>query len=545
MKNRPPLTQYESFPDFLAGIADHGNSPALSWFTRRGEEKSMTYRELLRRVRALQKYLLGKGFDPGTHLAIVSENSADWIVCALAIMGCGLVAVAVDTEQTEEAIRDAIRASDSRMLFLSGTFLAPCRRLLHDNTVEEIVLLGVNTQDPETKSLEQLCQPTETTKELIGIPVPPEAPAHLVFTSGTTGAPRMVLLSNGGILSNLADTGAREFPAHNVLCVVPFFHSFGFSCAVLNCLLRGLHLYIGDPKGDLTHQLKLTCPDTLFAPPLLVEQLHQQIWDTAQNRSISRELRLRTRVASQCHTLHLPFHSQTVRYLTTETAGPLRYIICGGARLNRRATRELSLWGITVLEGYGAAECGVVSVNCSRIHRSRSVGFPLRSAEVRVVDGELQVRAPYQMLGYYGDDELTAQTITEDGFVCTGDLGRVERNGFLSLTGRKDHRIALKSGTKIAPETLEELVQVIPMVREVIVSGKETGEGELVLTATVYPDHDLTEMMTPDEIKDQLQREINEINYILPPERHIGAVQLRLLEFPKTAAGKIIRPPSN
>lgn len=352
-------------------------------------------------------------------------------------------------------------------------------------------------------------------------------------------------MSNGGILSNLADTGERDFPAHNILCVVPFFHSFGFSCAVLNCLLRGLHLYIGDPKGDLTHQLKLSCPDTLFAPPLLVEQLHQQIWDTAQNRSVSRKLRLRTQLASQCRTLHLPFQSQTIRYLTTQTAGPLRCIICGGARLNHKAARELSLWGIAVLEGYGSAECGVVSVNCSRIHRSRSVGLPLHGAEVRVVDGELQVRSPYQMLGYYADEELTAQTVTEDGFVRTGDLARVGRNGFLFLTGRKDHRIALKSGTKISPETLEELVQVIPMVREVIVSAKETGEGELVITATVYPDHDLTEQMTPDEIKDQLQREINEINYILPPERHIGAVQLRLLEFPKTAKGNIIRPPSN
>ena len=539
------VPRYETFPEFLKGIADlYGNRPALSWFTRRQEEKTLTYAELTGYVSALRKVLLRKELPRGTHIAIISENSADWIISALAIMACGHIAVCVDIEQSDDSILEMVRRSDCRMIFLSGTFLSICRPMLTTGEVEEIILMGNRTEDLQAQSIERLYQLGAELPEPECESISADLIAEIVFTSGTTSLSKMVMLDHRAIMQNTYDTGTRVCLYKRVFVSLPFYHTYGFNCAVLNSFLRGTHLYInGDLKATM-RDMKLAHPDSTLTVPLMLEAIHNQVWLTAERAGKAKTLRTLMNVAKFFRALHIPFHPKAFTALRENISDSLRLIICGGAHLSREIAEEFELWGIQVLQGYGITECSpLISVNCNYVNKLGSVGLPMPSLEVRIVDGEVWVRGPSVMRGYYNDEEGTALAMTENGWFKTGDLGRLDRRGFLHLSGRKKNLIVFKNGKKISPEKLEELIRIVPMVKEVVVSGAANGifADDVKLTASIYPDPVRTQDMSSYEILEQLQREVDEINRTLPSYQQIQLINIRTKEFSKTGTQKIKR----
>ncbi len=539
------VPHYAAIPQYLNGIAElYGSRPALSWFTRRKEEKSLTYAQLTDRVFALRNYLLHRDLPQGTHIAIISENSADWIISALAIMASGHIAVCVDIEQSDDSILEMLRRSDSRVLFLSGTFLSICRPMLTGGEVEEIILMGSRTEDPQTQSIEHLYQ--------IGAELPaPEQEvvtedmiAEIVFTSGTTSLSKMVMLDHRAILQNMFDTGTRVCLYKRVFVSLPFYHTYGFNCAVLNSFLRGTHLYINGDLKTTMRDLQLARPDSTLTVPLMLEAIHNQVWLTAERKGKDGALRALMKVAKILRRLHIPFHPKTFAALRENISPSLRLIICGGAHLSREIAEEFELWGIQVLQGYGITECSpLISVNCNYINKLGTVGLPMPSLEVKIEEGEVCVRGPSVMRGYYKDEEGTALAMTEDGWFKTGDLGSMDRDGFLSLSGRKKNLIVFKNGKKVSPEKLEELILIVPLVKEVVVSGTANGifADDVKLTASIYPDPERSQGMSSYEILEQLQREVDEINRTLPSYQQIQLVNIRTKEFTKTGTRKIKR----
>lgn len=268
---------FHTFPEFLEGIARlYGPRPALSWFTRRKEEKTLSYKELTDKVSALRNMLLEKKLPTGSHIALIGENTADWIITALAVISCGYVAVYVDTEQSDESIRDMVRRSDCRLLFLSGTFLPICLPLLQDGQVSGMILMGSKTTEAGVEMLEDLYA-AGAQKEVSAFPqTDPSQTAEIVFTSGTTSQSKMVLLSQGAIMQNICDTGTYVRLYERVFCSLPFYHAYGFNTAVLNSFLRGCHLYINGDLKTTMRDLQLSSPDSMLTVPLMLEAIHNQ-----------------------------------------------------------------------------------------------------------------------------------------------------------------------------------------------------------------------------------------------------------------------------
>lgn len=538
---------YDTFPQFLDGIAKtYGPRPALSWFTRRKEEKTLTYLELTQRTAQLRRGLLERGLASGSHVAILSENSADWIISFLAVVSCGCVAVCVDTEQADSIIREMVCRSDAKVLFLSSTFLPICLPLLDSCNVELIILMDGPVQDQRVCPISALYERGRALEEESPLPapdVPLDQTAEIVFTSGTTSQSKMVMLSQKGVMQNLCDSSLYVRFYDRVFCSLPFYHAYGLNSAVLNTFLRGAHLYINGDLKTAMRDLHLSRPDTMLTVPLMVEAIHNQMWLTVEKAGKADALRTLMKAARLCRKLHLPVKFKTLEQLREKALGTLRLLICGGAHLSRELSEEFELLGVQVLQGYGITECApLISVNCNYANKLGSVGLPLKTLELRLDDGEVCVRGPSVMQGYYKDPEQTAQAL-EDGWFRTGDLGYTDQDGFLYLTGRKKNLIVFKNGKKISPEKLEETLSAIPMVKEVMVYGTANGAfaDDVKLTASIYPDPQRCEGLSSYEILEHLQAEVDKINRDLPIYQQIQLVNIREKEFSKTGTKKIKR----
>ena len=542
------LPACSTLPAFLEWLYDsYADRPALSWFTRRREEMGYTYRELIDLVRVLQISMDRQGMREGAHVAILSENSADWIVTFLAAAANGCIAVCADTEQSDEGIRDMICRADTRFLFLSPTFLPICLPLLTQGRVERIVLMGGLSSEERVDSLDDLYQLGRELRAS-GAPVPapavgPDDTAEIVFTSGTTSKSKMVMLSHNAILQNMKDAARYVDLLPKVFCSLPFYHAYGLTCGVLDSFILGSHLFINGDLKTVMRDLHLARPDTMLTVPLMVEAIHNQLWLKAEQEGKADALRKLMRMAGLCRRLHLPVRFKALDQLREQIVGSLHLIVCGGAHLSREISEEFDLMGIQVLQGYGITEhAPLISVNRNTANKMGSVGVPMDSCELRLVDGEVWVRGASVMQGYYKDPEATAQAVV-DGWFRTGDLGYLDRDGFLYLTGRKKNLIVFKNGKKVSPEKLEELIAPLPLVREVMVSGSANGSSadDVKLTASIYPDPERTKDMSSYDILEQLQSEIDRINRDLPTYQQIQMVSIREKEFAKTGTRKIKR----
>jgi long-chain acyl-CoA synthetase len=224
-------------------------------------------------------------------------------------------------------------------------------------------------------------------------------------------------------------------------------------------------------------------------------------------------------------------------------AGNLHIIVSGGANLSEKISKDFELFGILILQGYGITECSpLVSANSNHSYKHGTVGHVLSSFELKFVDEEIWVKGPSVMKGYYKDPEQTAE-VMEDGWFKTGDLGYLDRNGFLCLTGRKKNLIVFKNGKKLSPEKLEEMIRPLPLVKDVIVQGTASGSStdDVKLTASIFPDAAQTADMSSYEILVALQKEIDRINDDLPGYQQIELLNMRDQEFERTSTKKIKR----
>lgn len=536
---------YDTFPQFVAGIAKtYGPKPALSWFTRRREEKQLTYTQLTDKVTALRRCLLKKKLPQGTHIAIISENSADWIISFLAIVSCGCVAVCVDTEQSDDSIRDMVRRCEAKLVFLSSTFLPICLPLLGEGQVSQMVLMGGLASDERVESLEALYEMgAALTEESEPVQVSPDQTAEIVFTSGTTSQSKMVMLSQKAVLQNCCDSSLYVRFFDRTFTSLPFYHAYGLNCAVINSFLRGTHLFINGDLKTAMRDLQLAKPDTMLTVPLMMEAIHNQLWLGVEKAGKADALHKLLKVAAVCKKLHLPIKFKTFDTLREKICDSLHLVICGGAHLSPEIAEEFELLGIQTLQGYGITECSpLISVNCNYANKLGSVGLPMPTTKVRIEDGEICVSGPSIMQGYYKDPAQTKEALS-GGWFRTGDLGYLDKDGFLYITGRKKNLIVFKNGKKISPEKLEELISAIPMVKEVVVSGTANGAfaDDVKLTASIYPDPQRTEGLSSYEILEHLQRAVDKINHDLPTYQQIQLVNIREKEFSKTGTKKIKR----
>ena len=546
MKKYPlnEVTYYKRFCDMVDGLANrYGDKPAISWFTRKKEQMTVSYRQMREDVYHLQAELIRRGLA-GKHLAIASENSYEWLVVYFASAYCGSVAICVDVEQSEETILQMLEMADTDAIFLTAAHVSICAKFAQDKI--PMFLLGAG--NGELTTVKELIASGEAylqslPGQALQVETTPDHTASIVFTSGTTNFSKLVMLSHKAILTNAADAMANVKVGKTVFTALPFYHTYGLTCAVIDMLLVGSHVYINGSMKAMMRDLMLAQPHTMLTVPLVLETIHNRLWATAEDNGKAESLRKLLKIKKAMYAVGLKKPGKILDALRQKVLGNVRIIICGGAHMNPEISEEFAYLGINVLQGYGITECApLFSVNRNKANKWQTVGLISPHSEVKIVDGEILVRGDNIMQGYYKQPELTEEAM-EDGWFHTGDIGEIDKDGFLYITGRKKNLIVLKNGKKISPEKLEEILKTVPLVQDVMVYGAVTGTSsdDVQVAASVYPDREKTEGMTTYEILERLQESFNKINDTLPFYQQIQMITIREQEFAKTSLKKIKR----
>ncbi|MHB1314160.1 MAG: AMP-binding protein [Christensenellales bacterium] len=543
-----PVEYCDTFRDFINMIdRKYCDRTAVTWFNRKGQRNDRTYHQLVCDAMAFAQALYKAGLSQ-KHIAVVSENSYEWIVTYLGTVLCGSVAVCIDIEQSTEVLHQMIMDAEADLLVCSPSLDSVCAPLIEKHA-RLCMMISTAADGHASDNFWGMCSLGRKSLEKEGptyeaTPVTSDQTAGIVFTSGTTSIPRPVMLSHKAILTNALEALAMVEPASTrSFGMLPFYHTYGFTSTILCSLCGGINVCINGDLKTMLSDLKAFCPGTIVAVPLVLETIYKMIWSGIEKSGKIRAVKLLIALGRLFGRPSLFLRKRMVKALDGTGLEKLELLICGGAYLSIHIARDLISFGILVLQGYGITECSpLVSVNRNKSHDLVSVGYVLPSYEVKIKDGEILVRGVSLMNGYYNNPKLTEESL-DDGWFKTGDIGRLDKKGRLYISGRIKNLIIMKNGKKISPEEIEARLMTLPMVKEAVAYGAASGNtaDDVKVAVTIYPDPAESEGMTSYEILALLQQNVDEINSSLPFYKQIQMISLRDTEFDKTASHKLKR----
>ena len=502
--------------------------------------KSISWQQFNADVHALGTAFFDLGLR-GRHICVVGENCYEWVLTYFAAIIGGCVIVPLDKELPPEKLRQHIEFADaSAVVFTKSMEPAISGIAPQLSGVSEFISTSSEGNfTPLSALLDRGAHRISNGDITFALTDTDEdALAAIYFTSGTSGEPKGVMLSQRNMVASFDGACRHVFYGEDdvLLSVLPLHHAYESNCGLLAVLHSGSVLCFNENLKLFLSNLKLFKPTGISLVPLVAETLLKQIMDTAQKSGKLRKLKTGMRISDFLLKFNIDVSGLLFGEVYEALGGRYKKSFVGGAPMNPVMTRAFRQLGITMLQGYGITECSpLVSVNREHFNKDASVGPVLPNCRVKIVDGAILVKGDNVMLGYYKDEAATAEALS-DGWFKTGDLGYIDMDGFLYITGREKNLIILESGENISPEELEGYVVNLPLVNEVLVY--QDGGG---ITAEVFPDFAYARENGIDNIKDVVYAQIGDINKGLPRYKHIHHVVIRSSEFEKTTSKKIIR----
>lgn len=529
------VTIYNTLPECLLAVKEiYAENKAITTFRRDATECSVTYREFVKDVQGAA-YMMEQRKMSGRHIALVGENSYEWITAFCAIGCIGSIAVPIDVEQPEEELVNLAEFADAAFVIAQKEFLPAFVSWQKENVIRmetdftEMIKEGRHTVEAE--GIEGFS---------FGKKVEQDTPLAIVYTSGTTSVSKAVVLSHYNMMYDACCCQASVKLEDRMFDPLPLYHTYSLGCGVLNILAHGQNICINGNLKTLFRDIKLYSPSIMMAVPLVLENLLKEIHRVQEKMGI----REQTEQAVEKYRKGLFMKKPVLINGVSEILGEnLKTICCGGAHLNEKVAEEYFAYGIELLQGYGITECSPLISNSLRgQNRINSVGRLLPGIEMKIVDGEILVKGPCVFQEYYKNPVVTEESFT-DGWFHTGDIGYLDRKGYLYICGRKKNLIVFNNGKKVVPEELEAYILEIPLVREVMVYGASAGDApdEVKLSALICVDMDQTEETDNYKILESIQEEIHKLNSRLPVYKRIQSVKLTEAEFKKTSMQKIQR----
>ncbi len=483
-----------------------------------------TYSELLGDSKRFASYLLSLNLRKG-HVALLGASGYEWITAYIGVQFAGLTVVPLDKDLECDKLIAQIKKSDTDFLFFDNAYSKTAQEIVSAFSGE---LDSFMMEDPLPEAEGEVFFPTSD----------PDRLSAILFTSGTTGSSKGVMLTERNIAYNVTcGLGAINFAVGEdvALSILPLNHAFENTFTVFGGIYSGATVCISRSLKYLQKEIKEYQPTVMLVVPLIAEKLFEKVESTVKKQGKEKKFQKALKLSAFLQRFGIDISDKLFGEVKEAFGGKLRTLICGGAPLKEELIEKYHALGINLLQGYGLTECSpLLSVNFYNYHRKNSVGKVVDTCEVKIVDGEIWAKGSTISNGYYNDEENT-QASFSDGWFRTGDLGYIDEDGFLFLTGRKKNLIILSNGENVSAEELEDLLYTLPYVEEVIVYGQDDK-----ITAEIYPKEDI---QTP-EVND-IYKDIGEINKNLAYYKHIGAVVIRETPFPKTTTKKIIRKREN
>lgn len=485
----------------------YGDQDAIRYKAGKNEVESKSFTELRADSESFSRVLDALG-EKGNHIAVTGMTSYPWLVTFFGTVNSGSVIVPLDVALPAEEMCELVDRSDASV-FVIDEARKDVAAIVKDRCpkLKYLISMQKETSDDESLSFWQLLK--EHAGSFDFAPEPDQL-CTIMFTSGTTGKSKGVMLTHRNLADNATCLDMKIPPRTVLLSVLPIHHAYCLSMDILKALSLGGIICINDSLLHVAKNIKLFKPNMILMVPLMIETMAKKLESTAM----------------------LP-----PKLIKNKVFGEQFHTICsGGAYLNPAYIDMFAKYGITILQGYGMTECSpVISTNVSWDIRKDTVGQLMPNCEGKSVDGELWVRGSSVMQGYYKMPEETKETL-QDSWLRTGDLGYVDEDRFVHLTGRKKNLIITKNGENVSPEELENKIGENRMVQEILVR-----ENEGVIEAEIFPDYDYVKKKHIKDVRAALQKIIDDYNQTAPSYKKVYSLKVRETEFDKTTSKKIKR----
>lgn len=536
----------------------YGNRPAYQIKTEDGNYKIFTHLEIRNMVDALGTALINLGLK-GKRIAVIGENRYEWEIAYLAIV-CGTgVVVPLDKSLPENELEDLIERSEVEAIFYSKKYADSVQRIKYSekNKLKHLIQMdlefhteGVYSQAELIENGKKLIQ--NGNMEFINAKIDSDEMNIMLFTSGTTSKSKVVALSHKNICSNLMDIASVLDVTEDdtLLSILPIHHVFECTVGFLFSLYKGAKTVFSDGLRHVVENLKEYEVTVMACVPAIYESIFMSI-----RKSLEKQGKLQDILENEekYKNASMEKRKEVFSKIHDMLGGKIKLFISGAAALDPKIEAKYRLLGLNLVQGYGLTETSpVVAVGTNRYYKTGTIGKTVPSVEAKLVEvneegiGELIVKGASVMLGYFGNEEATKEAIQNDWFY-TGDLAKIDKEGYITICGRKKSVIVLKNGKNIFPEEMESLVNKIEGVKESFIFGKQQSEdkNDIKINVKIVFDREIVEnvykVKGDEQIRNALSKEIKEINATMPKYKAIRGIILTEEPLIKTTTNKIKR----
>lgn len=494
----------------LNAASEHGDKPFMREKAGKNDVDT-SFAQLAENAKRVTTFLDEREEGKHFHAAVIGGTSSAYLTAYFSVACHGNVIVPLDAQLTGEDLCDHLRRADVSVFFYDKKFAGQLEEI---KAGCPMIKTYISLQDDETEEF-LLSEIIANHAPADWKPVKPEDLAAILYTSGTTGKSKGVMLSHGNLIDNTMCQDNECEPDDILLSVLPIHHVYCFTCDILLSIRYGVIVCVNDSMLRIGQNLKRFKPTVVLLVPMIAETIYKKM-----------------------KSAHESDPSRSMKEIAGETfGGRLKGLYSGGAYLNPDLLMGYRELGIPIAQGYGMTEC---SPRISTAHWSDpsvgDIGTIVNGCEVRIVDGEIWAKSPSVMQGYYKNPEATAESLTPDGWLMTGDLGYVDEQNHLFMTGRKKNLIILSNGENVSPEELENKFSGQDWLTDVLVYAEDG-----MITAEVYYSQEYVDSHSREEAEAQFRAHVEKINKTIPSAKKIYSLRVRDVEFDKTTSKKIRR----
>ena len=533
------------YPDCVAFTIKNKNGKNVSY-------KKITYKELNEDINAFGTALLSIGLK-GKRVAIIGKNRYEWILSYVTILNGVGIAIPLDKGLPEQEIITSLQRSKADVIIFEENMADLMKKIKDENTTNlKTYILMDNIEKYDFLNIPKLIEKGKEevkkgNKEYIDAEIDSNKMSVILFTSGTTSLAKAVMISHRNIASNVAALRYEQpfCSTDTNIAFLPFHHMYGSTCILL-MISAGVNNVFCDGLRHIQENLKEYKVSVFVCVPLILEAMHKKIMHTIDKTGQRKKFEFGKKLSKALLKVGIDIRRKIFKTVLDELGGEVRAVISGAAALNKQVAEDFNAFGIYTVEGYGLTETAPV-VAGENIHTMghNSVGKPLCNVEVKIEDpneegiGEIAVKGPNVMLGYYENEEDT-KAVLKDGWFYTGDLGYYNKKGYLCIAGRQKSVIVLKNGKNIYPEEIETLINTLPYVEESMVFGYPKGD-DLIISAKIVYNKEYFKNTSKEDIEDKVWKDIKNINKELTIFKHIKKIIVTDEPMIKTTTAKVKR----
>ena len=561
---RKPIYQFTEFTDLKDMLKKsgekYGNRPAYIFKTKEpGKFREITHKEFRDEINALGTKLIDLGLKD-KRIAVISENRYEWAVDYLAIAtGTGIV-VPLDKSLPDNEIESLIIRSEVEAIFYSNKYDSIMNKIKEEGNTQLKYFISMDLEKEENgiKSQKELTQEgkkllEDGNREFIDAKIDNEKMGIMLFTSGTTAMSKAVMLSHKNICSNLMDITSviKVTEKDRFLSFLPLHHTFECTVGFLYPISTGGAIAFCDGIRHIAENVKEYQITAMISVPILFEAMYKKIMKSIEKKGKLETVKKGIKISNFLLKFGIDIRRNIFKEIHQNLGGKVRLFVSGGAALDPEAEKGFNDLGVNMYQGYGLTESSpVIAAEDDKYRRLGSIGKAFPSLEVKILEpdedgiGELVAKGPSIMLGYYNNEEATKETLKGE-WLHTGDLAKIDKDGYIYISGRKKFVIVLKNGKNIFPEELETLVNKIEGVKESFVYGKPEDDGDYKICAKIVYDKDMAKEVygtdDEEELKEIIWKEVKKVNKEMPAYKYIRDIVITDKELIKTTTQKTKR----